>query len=608
MVRNLSPTLCRELVNLYKDADSHKFAMNVLKSYVKELDLEAIPLFLAQVSETKETGSLSREYTISLYEVLACVHGVNIVPHIDRIMATIINALASNTGSFPLQQACSKVVLAIARYGIDPTSPEDKKRHIIYSLCRPLSEALLSSQECLTSGAALCLKALVDFDNWKFATDKMVNRVCQNVTVALEDKSTQSNSHMKLIMSLAKHNALIVEAYARLLIQSGLCILNDGVVEKNSQKQLSAIQMVNFLMKCLDHRSILSQLDLIIEEMDKCQSDQMAYVSGAAFEALQTAKKIAADKGSKLAKSCGSVIGPNFSGREQRMRRNLSVGSDQSTASLSPGSHVLDYFMENNAFVGSPISITHVSPNTHYAHRSVNQKLRSYENGGVDVSVKDGLFSEIVQGKPMNISFSDHSGHYKHAENGGDYAGEVAGFLQRSPINGQLRSAAPSSQRLHSCMDAGKVNDFTNPRKLICCLQDPRDVKSDFSETQSIRLESSCSTEFNYSPSTRYSQNGLHNNAGYEVRHNRNLRAAGDQFECASESVSSTDDIVVNGGVQVSPDVSHGINCGSPNNCIKKSRWKISSGVIAVLFVLLAIFASLMENHNVDGGPHLVPT
>ena len=33
----------------------------------------------------------------------------------------------------------------------------------------------------MSSGAALCLKALVDSDNWRFTSDDMVNKVCQNV-------------------------------------------------------------------------------------------------------------------------------------------------------------------------------------------------------------------------------------------------------------------------------------------------------------------------------------------------------------------------------------------------------------------------------------------
>ncbi|GLT27502.1 hypothetical protein SLA2020_024930 [Shorea laevis] len=82
----------------------------------------------------EETRSLSGEYIISLYEVVARLHGVKIVPQIDIIMSTIIETLASSAGSFPIQQACSKVVPAIARYGIDPTAPEERRRHIIHSL------------------------------------------------------------------------------------------------------------------------------------------------------------------------------------------------------------------------------------------------------------------------------------------------------------------------------------------------------------------------------------------------------------------------------------------------------------------------------------------
>ncbi|KAL6272023.1 hypothetical protein ACE6H2_022715 [Prunus campanulata] len=250
MGRSLSPILRRESENLDKDADSRRSAMKALKSYVKELDSKAIPMFLAQ--------------GLSLFNKPA------------------------------------KRWSQLLRYGIDPTTPVDKKRNIIHSLCNPLSDSLLGSQESLTSGAALCLKALIDSDNWRFAADEMVNRVCQNVSGALEEKSTQTNAHMGLVMALAKRNATIAEPYARLLIQAGLWILNAGVVEGNSQKRLSAIQMVNFLMRCLDPWSILSELELIIEEMEKCQSDQMAYVKGAAFEALQTPRRIGADIGSKL--------------------------------------------------------------------------------------------------------------------------------------------------------------------------------------------------------------------------------------------------------------------------------------------------------------------
>ncbi|XP_010036209.2 protein SINE1 [Eucalyptus grandis] len=462
MVRLLSPVLRRELANLDKDADSRKSAMKALESYVTDMDSKTIPLFLAQVSETKEMGSVSGEYTISLFEVLARVHGVNIVPQIDSIMSTIVKTLASSAGSFPLQQACSKVVPAIARYGIDPTTPENKKRHVIHALCKPLSESLLGSQESITSGAALCLKALVDSDNWRFASDEMVNRVCQKVTVALEEKSTQTNSHMGLVMSLAKHNALIVEAYARLLIQSGLRILHTGISEGNSQKRFSAIQMVNFLMKSLDPRSIYSELDLIIDEMEKCQSDQMAFVSGAAFEASQTARRIAEEEGLKSERESSSVTGSNFGRRQHGQRRGFWGSGERSSASASPESQTLNSFSGCDSLFESPISSRHVSPDRDYNCRSVNRKLWRFENGGVDVSLKDGLFSQLAHRNGIFYTNSECLSNRESDHRGGNYRDEFEGFVQGSLSDGTAEESPISTPQSSPCnhgspCDANKV-------------------------------------------------------------------------------------------------------------------------------------------------------
>ncbi|KAH0908278.1 hypothetical protein HID58_031599, partial [Brassica napus] len=422
---NLNPILRQELANLDKDTESRKTAMKALKSYVKDLDSKAIPSFLAQVSETKETNSLSGEYTISLYEILARVHGPNIVPQIDTIMSTIVKTLASSAGSFPLQQACSKVVPAIARYGIDPTEQEeDKKRVIIHSLCKPLSDSLLCSQESLASGSALCLKALVDCDNWRFASDEMVNKVCQNVVVALDANSNQTHLHMGLVMALAKRNPLIVEAYARLLIHTGVRILGFGVKEGNSQKRLSAVQMINFLMKCLDPRSIYSEVELIVKEMERCQTDQMAYVRGAAYEAMVTSKRIAGELEGKMEKKgCRSVTGSNFCGRK------CSPRSHDDNESLSPESQTL-----GGSFSGGYDSPVESSPRSscNFDGRSVNRKLwRS--NGVVDISLKDGLFSgdTTVSDSPLVP--------YDHCDN------EFEGFVMGSLRNRRMQNTTPTS-------------------------------------------------------------------------------------------------------------------------------------------------------------------
>lgn len=432
MGRSLSPILRRQLENLDKDAESRKCAMKALKSYVKELDSKAIPLFLAQVSETKESNASSGEYTISLYEVLARVHGPKIVPQIDNIMSTIIKTLTSSAGSFALHQACSKVVPAIARYGMDPTTPEEKKRYIIHSLSKPLSDCLLGSQESLSSGAALCLKALVDSDNWRVASNEMVHEVCQRVAGALE-KHTQTNSHMALVTSLAKHNSLIMEAYARLLIQSGLQIINSSSGEGVSQKRLSAIHMVNSLMKHLDQRSIQSEVRMVIEEMEKCQSDKMLYVRGAAFEALQTAKKICSEKVPKFERDVDSTTGSNFDSRG-----NIIWSSgDQSPLTASPESHTVNSFVDYEPFMDSPLSI-----NQGNDRRSVNRKLwRRSGNGGVDVSLKDGIFSEFTHGNGVT--------HSEVHNDFGDNTAVFAGFLPGSARNGFVRSATPSPQVKH---------------------------------------------------------------------------------------------------------------------------------------------------------------
>ncbi|CAK9155752.1 unnamed protein product [Ilex paraguariensis] len=588
MGRNLSPVLRRELENLDKDAECRKSAMKALNSYVKELDSKAIPHFLVQISEKKETGISSREHIIPLYEVLAHVHGPKIVPHIDSIMATIIKNLTSSAGSFALHQACSKVVPAIARYGMEPTTPEEKKRHIIHSLCKPLSDSLLGSLDSLSSGAALCLKALVDSDNWRFASNEMVNEVCQRVAGALENP-TLTKSHMALVMALAQKSSLLVEAYARLLIHSGLRILDAGVAEGNSQKKLSAIQMVNLLMKCLDPKSIFSELGLVIEEMEKCQSGQMAYVGGAAFEALQTARRLATDKGSKFESNMGSITGANVGRRGNSRMRNLWGSEDQSPLTASPELQTVNSFVGYNSLSESPMSGSQTSPDSDYDQRSVNQKLwRIYQNGGVDVSVRDRLFSEV------HDEFSD------------DRGDEFIGLLQRSPQIGVVRGTTPGPQRSCSHINADNVKIFTTPRKLICSVQEPNDV--DFFENQTRRFTSP-SSKLERISTSRYDQNGLSQDANDETETYGNLSIDGEQFHDSSESVYSTEDVRADSDLPESPNVRPGSKTESQGINVRKHHQKRTVNIFCGLFVLLfAVFVCFLLIDDPDEGLYLVPT
>ncbi|XP_076923079.1 protein SINE1-like [Bidens hawaiensis] len=554
MGRNLSPVVRRQLENLDKDSDSRKLTMKALKSYVKDLDSKAIPIFLAQVSETKETGLTSGEYTISLYEVLARVTGPKIVPQIDNIMCHIIKTLTQSAGSFALHQACSKVVPAIARYGMDPTTPDAKKSEIIHSLCKPLSDSLLASHENLSSGAALCLKALVESDNWRFCLGQMVNEVCQRVAAALE-KPMQGNSHIGLVMALAKHNGPDVEGYARLLIRAGVGILNMGVTEKNSQKRLSAIQMVNYLMRCLDYKCVVAESPFVIEEFQKCQTDQMAYVKGAAFEAIQTAKRILAKKGSK---------------HERR--------------SVSPLSQIVDSFGEygSSSISYSPFSTCFKSRGGDSDSRSINRKLWS----NVDVSLKDGLFS----GELTPRSVIDSS------ETQEDYENGFSGFQLVSPTNGvseSPRSATPSPQRSRSYVNVNNTDLFATPKKLVKSLQVSN---SDCSETQTRRFRSPPSSKFNWSPNSSYDQNGF----------NESFTNEDQQINNISESVSSTEDILMNGTSNLQLSQEQPV----PETKVKSKLQILPAVSIAsALFVLfIAVVCYLWMRDLDDGYNNLVPT
>lgn len=292
MGKNINELLITELENLEDDLETRRSATTFLKSNIKQLDSKYLQLFLSRAYEINDLGSPSGECILFLLEVLSRAHGCNIVPHLDKIMNIITKTLSSSLGSFTLHQSSSKVGPSILRYGIEPLMSEDEKSRIVSSICKPLSDLLMGSQESAASGSAICLQALVEADNWKFASDSLVNEVCLKVSSALEESQTQTTNHMGLVMALSQHNPLVIDAYSRLLIVSGIQILTCEANDKlNSQKKLSAVKMINMLMKCVDSRSISSEIDNVIDVMEKFQSDcTTPFLSGAASEACQTAK------------------------------------------------------------------------------------------------------------------------------------------------------------------------------------------------------------------------------------------------------------------------------------------------------------------------------
>nr|XP_028946085.1 protein SINE1-like isoform X1 [Malus domestica] len=95
---------------------------------------------------------------------------------------------------------------------------------------------------------------------------------------------------------------------------------------------------------------------------------------------------------------------------------------------MSSESQTLDSFAEYDSFVETPITMScQCSRNSIYDCRSVNRKLWSHENGGVDVSLKDGFFSEIAQGSAYSNGYPGNPGINEFVKCEGDSNEEFTG-------------------------------------------------------------------------------------------------------------------------------------------------------------------------------------
>ncbi|OEL30063.1 hypothetical protein BAE44_0008914 [Dichanthelium oligosanthes] len=310
-----------ELDDSMMDPINHKPAFRGLRLYVKELDSNTLPPFLARVCSPDKPSSYSEEEILCIFETAAEVHGRNIVPHIQQIVSAVIRIMSSGS----LHSAgCSKVVCTLSRYGIDPLGREEEKSEIISSLCRPLSDCLMNTNKSISSGSALCITALVQSNNWQFASNELVNGVCLKVSGALEEVHCHTVVHLSLVVALTKYNPLTLEPYGRSLIRSGLQILDHSTKASNSQMIISSIQMMHSIMKRLDVRIISSEISSIIHALEQCQGGYIPDICTAAFQAAETAKILV-----ERQEECGDrkKLSPlaNCSGRHSRNGSNSPI-------------------------------------------------------------------------------------------------------------------------------------------------------------------------------------------------------------------------------------------------------------------------------------------
>uniref|UniRef100_A0ACD5WW88 Uncharacterized protein n=1 Tax=Avena sativa TaxID=4498 RepID=A0ACD5WW88_AVESA len=486
----------------------------------------------------------------------------------------------------------------------------------------------MGNQDGGASGAALCLKALVESNNWRFASGETVNEVCLKVAGAMHDKSTRSNAHMGLAMALVKHNGLIVEAYARSLVRSALQILDGDTAESSSQKRLSAIQMINFFMKFVDPRSISSELSKVVDVMEQCQNDHMPFVRGAAFETSQTAKNIAAHKGSRHEVNSSPMVGSNFRRRREKSTcrslwsANGSPGS--STLSASPvqfqsqESHAVDSsIMYGSTIIESPISVGQSSCNFDQSRRA-NRRL--WSNDGVDVSLKDGLFIKFCSSSKC---LEDDLGEVCDSEvtdANFEYTDTFTGFVSASPNNIISRDNTPSPQACERSMSIDNVKVYATPRKLLRSLQSSYDFDSACHEEQSVaKLNCSSSpsdVEHNELVESSEDIQSEHSESKTEEGNNeagiadRPSASAGTEIICNEDKPGFSSSEVENIPCKESSEVEH----VEQDVCVTRSRGKtrkyktvfsllFSSVIIIVGMIALVIRLESCEDYN-----GLVPT
>ncbi|CAD6344176.1 unnamed protein product [Miscanthus lutarioriparius] len=586
MGRSLSPLLRQELDNLDKDADSRRAAMKALKSYARHLDSKSIPHFLAEVSDTTTAaggaagaGMPTGEFTISLYEVLARVHGRNIVPQIGNIMATIMRTLSSSGGSFPLHQACSKVVPAIARRTAAP---------------RPR--------------AALCLKALVESTNWRFASGEMVNEVCLKVAGAMHDRATRSNAHMGLAMALVKHNGLIAEAYARSIVRSGLQILDGDTAESSSQKRLSAIQMINFFMKFVDPRCLSSELGRVIAVMEKCQNDRMPFVRGAAFEASQSAKSIASQKGSRHEVGTSPMVGSNFHKRRRRARAGASGVQGQPCR------------LHRRCF-SSPVQVPGI-PGCGFVY---HEWQHTHRIAGLSRAVLLQLRSESAHEPELcsnSNSYEDDLGEVCDSEvtdANFECTNTFAGFVSRSPNGSISRDKTPSPRASDRPISIDNVKIYSTPRKLLRLLQSSYD-----SDSASIVGQSTAKLSGLSSPDQEHEElvisseqmQSLHSDSKADEMKDENETIDMQNSNDRTETLSNADEsgLSTTEAENTSSKASPEIELKEDDVCItssivktRKYRTKFTF-VLSMIVIVLAIITMFIRIENYDDSVYLVPT
>ncbi|MED6169647.1 hypothetical protein PIB30_023200 [Stylosanthes scabra] len=335
--------------------------------------------------------------------------------------------------------------------------------------------------------------------------------------------------------------------------------------------------------------------------METCRFDNMAYVKDAAFEALQTARRIVAGKKS-YAKSPASVTGSNFCKSDYIEAERYYGGEDHSPpASFSPEPRTLDFFPGYEYVVKTPTSASQPSQQSKYSRSRVSRKLWSQENGRTDVSLRDGLFSAAAKGNAW-LEQTDN----RFSNEARDLSDEFVGFENINSWHRVSRSTTTSPLRSRPGVNSNSMNISMTPRKLFPSPEDPNEETSCCSNRQCRRFRSlstgnmECSQRSNF----KHDQNDFTDYVNCDCNPYRSIFDY-QQFQDEQEPVSSTDDIPVGSALQVPPENIDNIETVCIRKPFQKTKYKVFCGLS---FALLAMATPLLWIANQEDGHYLVPT
>ena len=164
------------------------------------------------------------------------------------------------------------------------------------------------------------------------------------------------------------------------------------------------------------------------------------------------------------------------------------------------------------------------------------------------------------------------------------------------------------NQRLRSQVTVDRINIFETPRKLIQSLQDPSDVSPGCSEKQNRRFSSLSWGNIEWSPTSKYDQNGSSDSD--HVKCDCKVNESDVEFKGDSESVSSTDDLPGDADMKMPTNVVPANRNVTQTDRVEKALHKTKCKLVCGLsFVLLAMATPLLWiSSQQDEGHYLVPT